>query len=171
MNSGMPSVYERRSGSRVPLPAQAAPDSVRGASEQAELRGPGGPIRLSVWGSPTGNATDSSVMSVKPLCVTMKMPALDEESALTESIGLNGVAAIGARHLTDLSVVVNTADLTARVFISLARTTEYEQRRAAQNLLDTQDLFAKEVTMIFAFGLNAKILGTHSAGSRYYSYA
>lgn len=99
------------------------------------------------------------------------MPALDEFSALTHSIGINAVEAIGARHVTDLSVVVDTVDFTARVFIALAQATEHEQRRAAQNLLDTQDLFSDEVTMVFSFGLNAEISGARSAGSRYYSYA
>ena len=70
-----------------------------------------------------------------------------------------------------LSVMAITADLTARVFIELLETTESEQSRAAEKLLDTQDLFAQEVTMTFAFGVDAAMLGPHSAGLRCYSYA
>jgi len=99
------------------------------------------------------------------------MTAVDEVSALTQSIGEHAVAAIGAKHLSELSVVVNPFDCSARVVVALQENTEKEQRRALEKLFDVQDLFFDEVSMSFAFGSDIDLPTAHLAGARQYSFA
>jgi len=99
------------------------------------------------------------------------MTAVDELSALTQSIGEHAVDAIGPKHLAELSVVVSSIDMSARVTISLRENNEKEQRRALEKLFGVQELFFDDVSMTFGFGEDADLPAAQSTGSRQYSYA
>lgn len=99
------------------------------------------------------------------------MTAVDEVSALTQSIGEHAVQAIGAKHIADLTVVVMPIDWTARIAVSLESNTEKEQRRALEKLFDVQDLFFDDVSMTFVFGEDLDLPAAHQVGAQQYSYA
>lgn len=100
------------------------------------------------------------------------MTAVDEVSALTQSIGEHAVQAIGAKHLTELSVVVSPIDYTARVVVALRENTDKEQRRALEKFFEVQELFFDDVSMTFGFGTDVDLpTAKQAAGARQFSFA
>lgn len=99
------------------------------------------------------------------------MTGVDEVSALTQSIGEHAVQAIGKKHLSELSVVVNGNDMTARVTVALRKNTDAEQQRALERLFDVQELFFDDASMTFAFGLDADLPAAHLSEQRQFQFA
>lgn len=99
------------------------------------------------------------------------MTGVDEVSALTQSIGEHAVLAIGTKHLAELSVVVNSNDMTARITVALRKNNDAEQRRALENLFDVQDLFFDDVSMTFAFGIDADLPAARLSEQRQFQFA
>lgn len=99
------------------------------------------------------------------------MTGVDEVSALTQSIGEHAVLAIGKKHLSELSVVINGNDLTARVTVALRKNSDAEQRRALEKLFEVQELFFDEASMTFAFGHDADLPTAQMSEQRQYSFA
>lgn len=99
------------------------------------------------------------------------MTPVDEVSALTQSIGEHAVQAVGAKHLTELSVVVSSIDMTARVTMALRENSDKEQRRALERMFEVQELFFEDVSMTIAFGVDGELPTAQAAGSRQFSYA
>lgn len=99
------------------------------------------------------------------------MTGVDEVSALTQSIGEHAVSAIGAKHLAELSVVVNGNDLTARVTVALRKNSDAEQRRALEKLFEVQDLFFGDASMTFAFGHDADLPTVQLSEQRQFQFA
>jgi hypothetical protein len=99
------------------------------------------------------------------------MSAVDEVSALTQSIGEHAVSGIGREHISRLSVVVNSNDMTARVVVKLRENSEAEQTHALESLFDVQELFFDEVSMTFAFGHDESLDEARAGVQRAYQYA
>lgn len=99
------------------------------------------------------------------------MTAVDEVSALTQSIAEHAVQAFGPKHMTQLSVTVSSVDFAARVTVQLRNNTDKEQRRALEKFFDLQDLFFDDVSMTLAFGTDEDLPSAHNVGSRQYSFA
>lgn len=99
------------------------------------------------------------------------MSAVDEIAALTQSIGEHAVQAIGRDNLESLTVVTNANDMTARIAVELIDNNAETQAEALEELFSVQDLFFEEVSMTFAFGVDAIPDGVQVTGQRQYSYA
>ncbi|MEV7692483.1 hypothetical protein AB0N73_04030 [Microbacterium sp. NPDC089189] len=100
------------------------------------------------------------------------MTAVDEVSALTQSIGEHAVQAIGRKHLSALSVVVNPIDMTARIAVSLRDSNAKEQARAFEKFFDVQDLFFDDVSMTLVLGVDGNDLPSAvPVGSQQFSFA
>lgn len=99
------------------------------------------------------------------------MTAVDEFSALTQSIGEHAVSAIGSEHLRELSVVLSGTDMTARIVVSLRENTQAEQDYALEELFNVQELFFDEVSMTFGFGTETELANAESTARRQFSFA
>lgn len=99
------------------------------------------------------------------------MTAADPNQALTQSIGEHAVQAIGRSHISELTVVLSSIDMTCRVVVALEKNTDKEQRRALNKLFDVQELFFDEVAMSFDFGIEDDLPSAQLSSQRQYSFA
>lgn len=101
------------------------------------------------------------------------MTAVDEVQALTQSIGEHAVQALGRKHISELSIVVNSNDMSARIVVALRDNTDAEQRRALEKLFEVQELFFDDVSMTFGFGVDLDMPGVDAGlgASRQFSFA
>lgn len=99
------------------------------------------------------------------------MTAVDEVSALTQSIGEYAVQMVGKENLAELAVVLNPADLTARVSLVLKDNNEATQRDALEALFEVQELFFEDASMMFTFGHMRDMEDAEQGAQRQFQYA
>lgn len=128
-------------------------------------------LRRGLGHSPVVTIRDTSRIKLDTPSTLYSMTAVDEVSALTQSIGEYAVQSIGTKHLVELSVVLSPVDWTARIAVALADNSEKEQSRALDKLFEVQELFFDDVSMTFAFGADGDLPVAQTLGSRQYSYA